>query len=92
MSMMSKERRSDLSEGPEKPFETAAAVAEFHRVFNLPMRQFPSAETEDDLAKLRVALLAEEVGEFVTASEKGDLTRPARPLSAREASWPESES
>ena len=72
MSMTFK-RRGGLSDGWEKPFETAAAVAEFHRVFNLPMRQFPSTETEDDLAKLRVALLEEEVGEFVTASEKGDL-------------------
>src|SRR6266568_803166 len=37
------------------------------------MRQFPSTETGDDLAKLRVALLQEEVSEFVTASENGDL-------------------
>ena len=37
------------------------------------MRRFPSTEIGDDLAKLRVALLEEEVGEFVTASEKGDL-------------------
>ena len=73
MSMTFKERRSDLSEEREKPFATAAAVAEFHAAFNLPMRQFPSSETGDGLVKLRVALLEEEVGEFVTASEKGDL-------------------
>ena len=73
MSMTFRQRRSDLSEGREKPFETAVAVAEFHRAFNLPMRPFPSSETEDDLAKLRVTLLEEEVGEFVTASEKRDL-------------------
>jgi predicted HAD superfamily Cof-like phosphohydrolase len=71
--MTFKERRSDLSEKRGKPFEMAAAVAEFHTAFNLPMQQSPSSETEDDLVKLRVALLEEEVGEFVTASEKGDL-------------------
>lgn len=73
MSMTFRPHRSDLSEGPKNPFEIAAAVAEFHRSFNLPMRRFPSPEIEDDLAKLRVALLEEEVDEFVTASEKGDL-------------------
>src|ERR1017187_1263803 len=73
MSMTFRRRRSDLSGGWEKPFETAAAVAEFHRAFNLPMRQLPSTDIEDDLAKLRVALLEAEVGEFVIASEKGDL-------------------
>lgn len=51
----------------------AAAVAEFHRAFDLPIRQLPSAEIDHALAGLRVALLEEEVGEFVTASAKGDL-------------------
>jgi predicted HAD superfamily Cof-like phosphohydrolase len=51
----------------------AAAVAQFHQAFGLPMRDTPSAEIDGCLAKLRVALLEEEVGEFVTASEKGDL-------------------
>jgi predicted HAD superfamily Cof-like phosphohydrolase len=53
--------------------DIAAAVAEFHRAFTLPMRQLPSIEIDDALARLRVALLEEEVSEFVTASEKGDL-------------------
>ena len=53
--------------------DIAAAVAQFHRAFNLPMRQLPSTEINRALARLRVALLEEEVGEFVTASEKGDL-------------------
>jgi predicted HAD superfamily Cof-like phosphohydrolase len=39
----------------------------------MPMRQLPSAEIDYALARLRVALLEEEVGEFATASEKGDL-------------------
>jgi predicted HAD superfamily Cof-like phosphohydrolase len=37
------------------------------------MRLVPSTEIDNALARLRVALLEEEVGEFVAASEKGDL-------------------
>jgi len=37
------------------------------------MRQLPSADVDPALAKLRVVLLEEEVGEFVAASEGGDL-------------------
>ena len=55
------------------PIDTAAAVAQFHRTFHLPMRQLPSADIDPALARLRVALLEEEVGEFVAASERGDL-------------------
>ena len=58
----------------------AAAVADFHRAFNLPMRQSPSADVDKSLAKLCVALLQEEVGEFITASEKGDLVAIADAL------------
>lgn len=57
----------------EGSIDIAASVAEFHRAFNLPMQQLPSADIDDALATLRVALLEEEVSEFVTASEKGDL-------------------
>lgn len=53
--------------------DIAVAVAEFHRAFNLPMRQLPSSEIDRPLARLRVALLEEEVSEFAAASEKGDL-------------------
>ena len=55
------------------PIGPAAAVAEFHRAFNLPIRQLPSADIDHALARLRVALLEEEVGEFVAASERGDV-------------------
>jgi predicted HAD superfamily Cof-like phosphohydrolase len=61
---------SDRWDGPSK---VAAAVAEFHKAFNLPMQQLPSTEIDHALATLRVALLEEEVGEFAAASEKGDL-------------------
>jgi predicted HAD superfamily Cof-like phosphohydrolase len=73
MSITVGQHNSDISEDWQKPLDTAAAVAEFHKAFELPMQGFPSAEVDCDLAKLRVALLEEEVGEFVAASEKGDL-------------------
>ena len=56
-----------------EPMDTAAAVAEFHRAFGLPVQEFPSAEIDGSLAALRVALLREEVDEFVTASDESDL-------------------
>ena len=62
-----------VSRGESGRFDIAAAVAEFHSVFNLPMRRLPSTEIDCSLARLRIALLEEEVSEFVTASEKGDL-------------------
>ena len=55
------------------PIGPAAAVAEFHRAFNLPIRPLPSADIDHALASLRVALLEEEVSEFVAASERGDV-------------------
>jgi predicted HAD superfamily Cof-like phosphohydrolase len=66
-------RSGGVSPGQGGRVDMAAAVAEFHSAFNLPMRQLPSAEIDDALARLRVALLEEEVSEFVTASEKADL-------------------
>ena len=51
----------------------ADAVAEFHAVFRLPMRQLPSTDIGPALASLRIALLEEEVGEFSIAARKGDL-------------------
>jgi predicted HAD superfamily Cof-like phosphohydrolase len=53
--------------------DVAAAVGEFHRAFNLPVRETPGAGIDESLAKLRVVLLEEEVSEFVTASAKGDI-------------------
>lgn len=73
MSMTFRRHRDDLSDECETSFKIATAVAEFHKSFNLPMQQLPTTEIGDYLAKLRIALLEEEVGEFVTASEKGDL-------------------
>jgi hypothetical protein len=64
---------SSLPETQIRPIGAAAALAQFHQAFNLPMRQVPSADIDHALARLRVALLEEEVGEFVSASERRDL-------------------
>jgi len=66
-------RRMLSQRDPNRSIDIAAAVAEFHRAFNLPVRKLPTTEIDGYLAKLRVVLLEEEVSEFVTASEKADL-------------------
>jgi predicted HAD superfamily Cof-like phosphohydrolase len=53
--------------------DVAAAVAEFHQAFGRPVRQHPTADVDPALARLRVDLVQEEVGEFIAASEQGDL-------------------
>lgn len=73
MSMVLRQSDGSVTGSRENSIDVAAAVAEFHRAFNLPMRQVPSVDIDHALATLRVALLEEEVCEFVTASEKGDL-------------------
>jgi predicted HAD superfamily Cof-like phosphohydrolase len=67
------QRSGGVPRDVERRFDIAAAVAEFHGAFNLPMQQLPSTEIDYALARLRVALLEEEVSEFVTASGKSDL-------------------
>ena len=73
MSTTFSQRDDGVSDNWDGPSDVAAAVAEFHMAFNLPIRQLPSNEIDHALARLRVALLEEEVGEFVAASENGDL-------------------
>jgi predicted HAD superfamily Cof-like phosphohydrolase len=73
MSITVKRRDEGAPESHERSIDTAAAVAEFHKAFNLPMRHLPGTEIDGALARLRVDLLEEEVNEFVTASEKSDL-------------------
>lgn len=58
---------------PNVYFDIPAALDEFHRSFNLPIRRTPGTGIDEALAKLRVALLEEEVSEFVTASADKDL-------------------
>jgi predicted HAD superfamily Cof-like phosphohydrolase len=73
MSTTFSQRDDGVSDSWDGLIDIAAAVAEFHMAFNLPMRQVPSTEVDHDLARLRVALLEEEVGEFVAASGQSDL-------------------
>jgi predicted HAD superfamily Cof-like phosphohydrolase len=65
--------QSDVSLSQDGVVDIAAAVAEFHKAFGLPVRELPSGEIDCDLARLRVALLEEEVSEFVTASRTGNI-------------------
>lgn len=51
----------------------AASVSAFHGAFGLPRRCLPDVNVGDVLAKLRVDLLEEEVGEFVRAVAASDL-------------------
>ncbi len=53
--------------------DVAAAVAEFHQAFGRPVQRQPTADIDPALARLRVNLVQEEVGEFIAASEQGDL-------------------
>lgn len=74
------QKGSDVSGNSPDGFDVAAAVAEFHRAFGLPVRQSPGAEIDHDLARLRIDLLEEEVAEFVTASGEKDLVAIADAL------------
>lgn len=53
--------------------DVAAAVAEFHQAFGRPVQRQPTADVDPALARLRVDLVQEEAGEFIAASEQGDL-------------------
>lgn len=65
--------REAACDGDPASVNIARAVAEFHIAFRLPVRSLPTADIDPALARLRVALLEEETGEFATASQKGDL-------------------
>jgi predicted HAD superfamily Cof-like phosphohydrolase len=67
------EQDRDVSKDSQQYFDVAAAVAAFHGAFGLPVKKSPGVKIDHDLARLRVDLLEEEVGEFVTASQKEDL-------------------
>jgi predicted HAD superfamily Cof-like phosphohydrolase len=76
-------RETTESTRPEKRFrrsDVAGAVTEFHAAFGLPIQATPSIEISDSLAKLRVALLEEECGEFVSATQARDLVAIADAL------------
>jgi predicted HAD superfamily Cof-like phosphohydrolase len=56
-----------------------AAMA-FHSAFDLPRQALPNAAIEKSLAKIRVALLEEEVGEYIEAVSQSDLVAIADAL------------
>jgi predicted HAD superfamily Cof-like phosphohydrolase len=60
--------------------DIAAAVAAFHAAFDLPRQTRPTLDVDESLAKLRIALLQEELGELVTASSARDLVAVADAL------------
>ena len=53
--------------------DIAAAVTAFHKAFDLPRRARPSVDIDKSLARLRIALLEEEVDEFVAAATARDI-------------------
>jgi predicted HAD superfamily Cof-like phosphohydrolase len=61
-------------------FSVAEAVADFHQAFGLPVRQLPDADIDPGLARLRMDLVTEEVGELMAAAEQGDLVAIADAL------------
>ncbi len=52
---------------------TAAQVADFHRAYELPLRRTPTADVGPAQARLRQALIEEEVAELASAQLRGDL-------------------
>jgi predicted HAD superfamily Cof-like phosphohydrolase len=69
------EKRSDRADAPEpgQQIGPLEALLTFHRAFDLPRQALPNAEVAEPLAKLRIALLEEEVGEFIDAVSSSDL-------------------
>jgi predicted HAD superfamily Cof-like phosphohydrolase len=68
------------AEGEFQLSRAAAAVAEFHRRFDLHRQADPNAEIGPDLAALRVTLLEEEVCELADATAKRDIVQIADAL------------
>jgi predicted HAD superfamily Cof-like phosphohydrolase len=57
-----------------------STVSRFHAAFGLPRQAMPSIDVDEDVKKLRVALLEEESRELVEAMEAGDLVAIADAL------------
>lgn len=53
--------------------EAVLSVGRFHEAFGLPRASRPTIDVPADLAKLRVDLLMEEVGEFADAATARDI-------------------
>ncbi len=57
-----------------------AAAMSFHEAFDLPRQASPNVGIDESLARLRIALLEEEVGEFADAVAAADLVAIADAL------------
>lgn len=57
-----------------------AASISFHEAFDLPRQSSPNVGIDESLARLRIALLEEEVGEFAEAVAAADLVAIADAL------------
>jgi predicted HAD superfamily Cof-like phosphohydrolase len=57
-----------------------AAAVSFHEAFDLPRQASPNVGIDESLARLRIALLEEEVGEFAEAVAAADLAAIADAL------------
>lgn len=62
------------------PGGVLSAAISFHETFDLPRQSTPNVEIDKSLARLRIALLAEEVDEFVDAVAASDLAAIADAL------------
>jgi predicted HAD superfamily Cof-like phosphohydrolase len=65
---------------PESQSRLLDAAIEFHNAFDLPHQAMPNAAVEEPLAKIRIALLEEEVGEYIEAVSQSDLVAIADAL------------
>lgn len=60
--------------------EPLDSVAEFHRVYRVPMASAPEAVPSPELIRLRHRLMAEENDEYLAAAEAGSLVEVADAL------------
>lgn len=67
-------------DGLALPGGVLAASMSFHEAFDLPLQSLPNVKIDESLARLRIALLAEEVDEFVDAVAASDLVAIADAL------------
>src|SRR5262245_52918208 len=69
-----------MSSGSQAGPRFIAAVGQFHEAFGLPRRSMPGTDVDEDVKKLRFALLEEEVSEYFEAAEAGDVVKIADAL------------
>jgi len=67
-------------DGLALPGGVLAAAMSFHEAFDLPRQASPNVGIDESLARLRIALLEEEVGEFAEAVAAADLAAIADAL------------